>query len=324
MKISVIIPVYNSNKTINKCLDSVLKQSYKNWEAIVIDDGSIDDSYEIMKLYSYEDSRIKIYSQENSGPGSTRNKGIDKSTGDYIVFLDSDDYINQYYFEEIINCEFNEHSDVIFIDVIQENPNGTIIKEELMSSYIGEDKETIIKHQMTGKLPWGGCRKAVRAKLIKDNEIRYSNDIVGEEAIFSFNTLFYAKKVSFIPKCYYHYVNYDDSQSKKGNEDPWGCICKKMKKYLIEKNLFENYKIAINSFAYTACIVSIQRISKLYNFFDAIKLSKKALGDFKSTYSLDIDKELIDKRAVLMLPFVKLNIPIMIVIVAKIKQLIKI
>lgn len=324
MKVSVIIPVYNSSKTIKRCLDSVLEQTYNNWEAIVINDGSNDNSFKIMKEYAKKDFRFRIFSHENQGPGLTRNKGLDEVKGDFIVFLDSDDYIDKQYFQEIINCANKEQSDVIFIDVVQEKPNGTIIREEIMSKYMNTEKDIIIKHQMTGKLPWGGCRKAVKADFIKKHKFRYSNDEVGEEAIFSFNVLYYSQKVSFIPKPYYHYVNYPESQSKKGDLDPWGMICKNLKNYLIANGLFEKYKKTINSFGYTACIVSIQRISKRYKFIEAIKLSQKAINNFKSEYGFNMNKESIDRRAVLMLPFAKTNMVVVIVLIAKIKALLKI
>ena len=324
MKLSVVIPVFNSEKTLERCLNSILNQTYSDWEVIAIDDGSTDESYSILTNYNLKDQRFKILKQSNHGPGFTRNKGIEMSTGDYIVFVDSDDYIDNVYFEKVVNEATSNDSDVIFIDVILEDINGGIIRKEIMSKYKNSTKDRIIRHQMTGKLPWGGCRKVVKTKVIKENNIKYSYDVVGEEALFSFKVINNAQNISFIEDTCYHYVNYENSQSTKGGDNPWGHVCKNMKKYLEENNLFENYKITINSFAYTACIVSIQRISELYNFSDAIKLSKKALDEFKVTYSFNIDKESIDKRAVLMLPFAKLNMSIMIVITAKIKQLLKI
>lgn len=91
--ITVIIPVYNSEKYIEKCLTSVTNQIYKNLEIIVVDDGSSDNSIDIIKNYAKKDNRIKIFSQENQGLSAARNVGLDLATGEYIVFLDSDDWL---------------------------------------------------------------------------------------------------------------------------------------------------------------------------------------------------------------------------------------
>ncbi len=99
--VSVIVPVYNSEKYLEKCLDSLQKQTLKNMEFIVIDDGSKDKSFEIMKKYRKKDKRFKIYSKQNEGVGITRNMGLKVAKGEYIGFVDSDDYVSKNYFEEL-------------------------------------------------------------------------------------------------------------------------------------------------------------------------------------------------------------------------------
>lgn len=321
MKISVIIPVYNAEKYLNKCLDSVINQTYEKWEVIAIDDGSCDKSLSILNEYSKLDSRIKVHTQKNQGPGMTRNNGIKYSNGDYLVFLDSDDYIEDYYFEELKICVENNDSDVVFIDLVQEDSKGKILKNELMSKYKEKDKDTIIRHQMTGKLPWGGCRKAVRKSLIENNNIEYSIDTVGEEALFSFRVLYSAKVISFIDRVCYHYINHPNSQSKKGDIDPWGDICKKLKKYLLKNKLIENYSDTINSFGITALTVSIYRISNNTSLKNALKLTKLAIQDFESNYSFNLDVDSLETRVKCMVPFIKSNSILPILLIGKVKQL---
>ena len=107
-KISVIIPVYNMEKFVKECLNSVVNQSLKDIEIICIDDGSIDNSLQILKDYEKNDKRIKILSQKNNGVGSARNRGIDISKGEFIAFLDSDDkYINMNSLENLYNAAVN-------------------------------------------------------------------------------------------------------------------------------------------------------------------------------------------------------------------------
>lgn len=100
--LSVIVPVYNSEKTIERCLKSIVRQTYKNIEIIVIDDGSADDqSYRICKSFACNDERIKLYKKEHSGVTPTRKAGVNMATGEYIAFVDSDDWIEADYFERL-------------------------------------------------------------------------------------------------------------------------------------------------------------------------------------------------------------------------------
>ena len=96
MKISVIVPVYNAEKYLKKCLLSVINQTYKDWELILVDDGSTDKSPQIIDNIGKRDARIKVIHQKNAGPGVARNHGLEIAMGDYIVFLDSDDFIEKY------------------------------------------------------------------------------------------------------------------------------------------------------------------------------------------------------------------------------------
>jgi glycosyltransferase involved in cell wall biosynthesis len=110
--VSVIVPVYNSEKYLETCLNSLEKQTLDSIEFIVIDDGSTDKSYEIMQKYAKKDKRFKIYSKENEGVGKTRNLGIKLAKGEYIGFVDSDDYVSNDYFGELYNVAKKYDADV--------------------------------------------------------------------------------------------------------------------------------------------------------------------------------------------------------------------
>lgn len=113
MKISVIVPVYNAANYIAMCIQSVQNQTFNSWELILIDDGSQDNSLEICQKYADEDDRISVIHQENAGPGIARNTGIAKALGNYVVFIDSDDYIEKDYFQLLSKHD----EDVVFINV---------------------------------------------------------------------------------------------------------------------------------------------------------------------------------------------------------------
>ncbi len=118
MKISVIVPVYNASKYINKLIESVINQTYQNFELILVDDGSKDNSYEIIKIWENKNNKIKVFTKKNTGPGYTRKFGFEKSTGDLIFFVDSDDWItNNSVFQQIVDI-FNKNNiiDVLFFD----------------------------------------------------------------------------------------------------------------------------------------------------------------------------------------------------------------
>lgn len=111
-KVSVILPVYNTEKYLDKCLISIKKQTLKSIEFIVIDDGSTDKSYEIIQKYAKNDKRFRIFHQKNKGVGKTRNFGIKKAKGKYIGFIDSDDYVSSNYFEELYNITEKYGADI--------------------------------------------------------------------------------------------------------------------------------------------------------------------------------------------------------------------
>ncbi len=102
MKISVIVPVYNAEEYLKNCIMSVVRQTYDNWELILVDDGSSDGSLSIADLAAEKDERIRVIHQKNAGPGAARNRGIKEALGDYVVFLDSDDYIDKNYFQLLV------------------------------------------------------------------------------------------------------------------------------------------------------------------------------------------------------------------------------
>ena len=102
MKISVIIPVYNAQNSIKRALESVLSQSYQDFEIILVDDGSKDDSLQIINSFAKDYSCIRVFSQVNAGPGRARGKGIEHATGEYLFFLDADDYLPEAAFESLI------------------------------------------------------------------------------------------------------------------------------------------------------------------------------------------------------------------------------
>lgn len=208
--ISIIIPVYNNPIFITRCLDSIISQTCQNYEAIVIDDGSTDNTYDICKMYSSKYKQIKIYKKENGGVSSARNLGIKKANGEYIIFVDSDDYLEKTSIEEITK-EIKSNKDVyIYNNILLENNKRIMcsacnqystlnhIIYEIIEPYKNKDRTCFLR------TIWA---KVYKKSIIKD--IRFPEDVyIGQDACFSidvFKKINNINKISFINKSWYIY-----------------------------------------------------------------------------------------------------------------------
>lgn len=318
-KYSVIMPIYNSEKTLYISINSILNQNYKNWELIAIDDGSTDDSLKILEKLAKKDKRIKVVHQKNSGPGHARNNGINIATGDYICFLDSDDYYEPNYFEIINNINKNNNFDLIYIGRIQEQEDGKITNVNDVTKFQKYDKDELIKLQLMGILPWGPCIKLGKSEIIK--QCKFSNLEVGEELIYSFNVLKKSKKIAFLDKNLYHYVYNENGQHKKGGIDPWGEVTKALKEYLSNIGEYEKYSDAVNGLALRALTIAIYRCSCEYKYNEAKQKIKNIIKMYQGNYELNnTDSKLMDKTSKLIFVFIKLRLFPLLYIASKIKN----
>ena len=186
-KISIIVPIYNVEEYIEKCVDSLINQTYKNIEIILVDDGSTDKSYDICKKYSETDSRIKLIHKENGGLSDARNVGIDNATGDYITFLDSDDWIS-YDYSEIMIKELQEtNADIVMSNLVNVYDND----------YVFETKKTFGKKTYTNIEALEAFEDTISvvavAKLYKKelfDNLRYKVGKIHEDE-FMFHRIFY-------------------------------------------------------------------------------------------------------------------------------------
>lgn len=203
--ISIIIPVYNSEKYIEKCILSILNQDYKNIEVIAVDDGSSDNSLDVLNRLAKNDARIKIYSKENGGVSSARNLAIEKANGAFISFVDSDDYLP----ENVISTLYSYVSDDV--DLI----SGSYVNIKLKKEYLRHNSQTIYPAQKyTSFLEyehtnWGPCGKLYRKSIIDENNILFPIGVhYGEDHIFNLKYTKYAKN-SFVitDKVVYCYNN---------------------------------------------------------------------------------------------------------------------
>jgi len=255
---SIIIPTYNSEKTIEKCLKSISNSVFTNYEVIVVNDGSSDNTSNLVSNIGIP--QVTLYNKSNEGPGKSRNFGISKSKGYYIVFIDSDDYVDPYFLDELYKVCIAESPDVLFIDTVNENVDGKKISNLKFNKYRYMQKSDLVKLHMTCTIPWGAVRRVIKSDLIYKHSIFFQDTEVGEEAIFAFKSLFYANKLSYMSNSKYHYVQHRDSQSAKGGTNPWFKMTIKMKQELISIGAFAEYKDAYYGLVYKSLIIETFRI----------------------------------------------------------------
>lgn len=324
-RLSIIMPVYNAEEYLKRSIDSVIKQSCVDWELIVIDDGSTDNSLEILRDYEKKHENIKVIHQDNQGPGLTRNNGVKCALGEYVSFIDADDYVDEDYVKILLNAVSNFNADVVFFDSVQEHPDGTVIKVLSKDIFSNVEKEDLIKCQLSAKIEWGMCNKVIKRSIITTHGLFCSEDPVGEEAVFSFELLRQVDKIKFVDKILYHYVYYPTGQHSKGNEDPWKNVCLKMKQHLLNNKIYNRYETSLNCLAFKALSICLYRISNLQDKEKKLKLMKEKSKWYKNNFSFNskkIDKTALDTTSRLLLPFVRINLMFPILIMSKLRSLI--
>lgn len=204
-KVSVVVPVYNNQKYIEKCMDSLLEQSYQNIEIIVINDGSSDSSEKLLENYAQNDNRIIYISQENHGVSYTRNRGLDSATGDYITFVDGDDYIGKDYIRDFVDCAERNQAQMVLGGLIMVTPDGTVEKELVPGEYIRNKKEEWLFRITTVAAHF------YQRQLWEDYQIRFQEGERGEDVPIA---LFFAgicEKIVTLQKAEYYYVQHKSS-----------------------------------------------------------------------------------------------------------------
>lgn len=216
---SIIIPVYNGEKHLEKCLDRLLKQTYNNYEIIVINDGSLDNTYKIAKEYTYKDNRIKVLNQDNQGVSRARNYGIEQAKGEYILFVDSDDSLKIDALEKLKKIVENKMDLVLFgFSVLGDTnrPNDTKILNELANekTNIKKIEKALIatKDNILGYI-W----RAVYSKdLLTYNNIKFPEGIkISEDYMFLLYAIHMSKKIQIYPDELYEYQIGESSMSTK-------------------------------------------------------------------------------------------------------------
>ena len=211
-KISVIVAVYNTEKYVERCLNSLLNQTYQNLEIIVVEDGSTDNSKEVLKKYSHNDKVKLIYNKKNSGLSYSRNIGLENATGSYIGYIDSDDYVDLDYYEKLMQSIIDTKAEIAICDikVVDEDTNT-----EVISRCCNNDEFTVYNVVDNG-LAASACNKLFKKELI--SKYKFAEGKVNEDIAVVIPTLVNAKKITYA-NTYYYYVQRGGSIQNSGFSD---------------------------------------------------------------------------------------------------------
>lgn len=213
--VSIIVPIYNAEKNLKRCIDSILAQKYRNLEILLIDDGSIDNSLLIAQQYAEKDKRIQVFHQENKGVSSARNLGITKSNGKYMSFIDADDWVSELFIEKLVETIQGAE-----LAIVGHNLCSDIIKPVLWSKDGEIDRETFF-YEVLVKIHSGCWDKIFLTNIVKEKNIFFEEDVYfAEDTIFLMNYYRFCKKVKYCNDTLYQYVINNESAthvSKKGH-----------------------------------------------------------------------------------------------------------
>lgn len=210
-RLSVIVPVYNSRNYLVKCLDSILQQDFDSFELICVNDGSTDDSETILRSYKTKFSNYKIINKTNGGLSSARNAGLDVASGEFVAFIDSDDYINPGMFKELVDL-FEDDVDLVMCGTSVEYMSWTNLKRsDDVYFKITHGRNETINSGMFNKMNVCAWNKYFRMELIKKYNIRFPEGLWYEDAAFFWCYMSISRNISCTPNKYYNYIRYKNS-----------------------------------------------------------------------------------------------------------------
>lgn len=248
-KITVIIPIYNAEKYLKKCVESVINQSLKDIEIILINDGSIDNSLKICKEISRFDSRIKVISQKNRGVSDARNKGLKLAKGEYIAFIDSDDFIDETFLEKLYSKAKSKGYDLVESDYLlfysnkknKKNKHKLIKKCENIQEFKNNFIKKVILEGDRGAFLWN---KLFKSNIIKENNLKFLETIL-EDYLFLMEYCVFVKTYISIQERLYYYRISENSLSKQINLNSFNNLLyiEKRKDFILKKLNFKEKEI---------------------------------------------------------------------------------
>ncbi len=269
--ISVVVPIYNVEEFLEKCVDSILSQSYSNLEIILVNDGSKDNCLKICRDYELKDSRIVVIDKENGGLSSARNAGIDKATGKYIMFIDSDDYIEKTTVEKLYNNISSNGADISICNFFYSYKNENIRNNAILNTTIDDESKFSYlygKYSLQTIISWN---KLYKRELF--NEIRYPDGLIHEDQYIICDLLDKSKKINYMTDEFlYYYVQRDNSIMSTFNINRFDVI-KGLNRRI---EFFESKKYDM--------LINRTKVEKIQLLYQLLKESKKGTVEDKNKY----------------------------------------
>ncbi|KPL57766.1 glycosyltransferase family 2 protein [Rossellomorea vietnamensis] len=268
-KVSIIVPIYNMESYLTRCLNSLVSQSLIDIEIIAVNDGSTDATMKILNEYASKDRRIKVINKKNGGVSSARNAGIHAATGEYIGFVDPDDWVDYEMYETLYRTAVSSQSDTVMCSYMREF--GTHSREKVFNSphkvtYINEEVKKNVLRRIVGPLnkeignpelldAWGTVwSKLYRAEVIKSNHLQFEDlKQIGtnEDSLFNIQAIYHSNSFTFLNSPLYHYWRANTTSVTSGYKpelvDQWFHLYKIIETFLENKKMGEEYYIALNN-----------------------------------------------------------------------------
>lgn len=297
--VSVVVPIYNVEKYINQCIDSILSQDYVNLEIILVDDGSPDNCPKICDEYAKQDSRIKVIHKENGGAGLARCFGIEQAKGEYIMTIDGDDWIDKTTISTAVSKAVETNADCVLFSYTKEYPNSSIITHVFDSdkSFIDNEAQEKIYRRLFGLVGnelihpekqenIGPCWMKLYKREIARKGKCFDTKVIGssEDTLFNIYALENAKRIEYINEPFYHYRKNPTSitSSYKPNfVSQWNTLFDILEEIIKEKNLGREYAQALNNKIALSVMLGIgfnELENKGNGFFAKKKIIKKYLS----------------------------------------------
>ena len=251
-KVSIIIPIYNNEKYIERCLDSLLAQTLTDIQVLMINDGSVDSTEEICLRYARQYPNFEYYYKENGGSASARNVGLEHATGEYVGFVDSDDYVDETMFEKLYRAaKDNGNADMVFNPMKERNsfttPAPGFYDRKTMEEYIFRN---LLPHPTKSgtfrSFDWGNWSKLIKRSVIEENRIRYYvKSRRCEDLCFAFECTMHSQSYVVMPaELLYHYCISENSKSRHYTKNMWHSIGTMMRHMLELADSYQAYNFS--------------------------------------------------------------------------------
>ncbi len=286
--VSAIVPVYKTEKYLNKCINSIVNQTYKNLEIILVDDGSPDNSPVMCDSWAEKDSRIKVVHKENGGLSSARNAGLNIINGDYVLFVDSDDWIEPNMIEQLLKTADKENADIAVCSFFMDFTQGkTEICKITAGSYYKND---IVYNLLLDNIRPEVCGKLYRTDLVLQNHFN-ENVKYAEDVLFNFDVMLNANKLVIIETPYYHYLqrpnmSITSAYLSEARAKSWRIFYDIKKRCEGNEKLTEAviYRLTIHTFALLSRAVNVKQLRQKYFLTFSKVLTDNAGAIFKNRY----------------------------------------